>query len=174
MWPQVSLTPEAEFLDVNTQKSSEFSSLLFTVTSNNWFYSLPSLSKSGLKLVCNVNIVHGNLKSQNSQDHVQKLQRNCTFINSASGVNFLSVSKMLVNWWSTVLAPSIEETGGGALWAANIFMNLKKKSKWSWVGRGPGEDDLGKNLKTKISWNYPFQKRLGLRYHRMHIGAELN
>ncbi len=27
------------------------------------------LSKSGLKLVCNVNIVQGNLKSENSQDY---------------------------------------------------------------------------------------------------------
>ncbi len=30
------------------------------------------LSKSGLKLVCNVNIVLGNLKSENSQDDAQK------------------------------------------------------------------------------------------------------
>jgi hypothetical protein len=37
-----------------------------------------------LKLVCNVNIVYGNLKSENSQDYAQKPQRNCTFWNSAS------------------------------------------------------------------------------------------
>ena len=43
------------------------------------------LSKSGLKLVCNVNIVYGNLKSENSQDYAQKPQWNCTFINTASG-----------------------------------------------------------------------------------------
>ncbi len=30
------------------------------------------LSKSGLKLVCDVNIVYGNLKSENSQDYAQK------------------------------------------------------------------------------------------------------
>jgi hypothetical protein len=30
------------------------------------------LSISGLKLVCNVNIVLGNLKSENSQDYAQK------------------------------------------------------------------------------------------------------
>ncbi len=42
------------------------------------------LSKSGLKLVCNVNIVYGNLKSENSQNYAQKSQRNCTFMNSAS------------------------------------------------------------------------------------------
>jgi hypothetical protein len=39
------------------QKSLEFSSLLFIVTSTNGFYSPhPPLSKSGLKLVCNANI----------------------------------------------------------------------------------------------------------------------
>ncbi len=43
------------------------------------------LSKSGLKLLCNVNTVYGNLKSKNSQDYAQKPQRNCTFMNSASG-----------------------------------------------------------------------------------------
>jgi hypothetical protein len=44
----------------------------------------PALSNSGLKLVCNVNIVYGNLKSENSEDYAQK--RNCTFMNSAAGV----------------------------------------------------------------------------------------
>jgi hypothetical protein len=33
-----------------------------------------------LKLVCNVNIVYGNLKSENSQDNAQK---HFTFMNSA-------------------------------------------------------------------------------------------
>jgi hypothetical protein len=51
------------------------------------------LSKSGLKLVCNVNIVYGNLKSENSQDYTQKPQRNCMFVNSASGV-----FNILANW----------------------------------------------------------------------------
>jgi hypothetical protein len=44
----------------------------------------PHLSKSGLKLVCNVKVVYGNLKSENSQDHAQKPQRNCIFMNSAT------------------------------------------------------------------------------------------
>ncbi len=43
----------------------------------------PPPSKSGLKLVSNINIVHGNLKSENSQDYAQKSQRNSTFMNSA-------------------------------------------------------------------------------------------
>jgi hypothetical protein len=59
--------------------------LLFTVTSINGFYPLPTLSKSGLKLVCNVNIVYRNLKFEKSQDYVQKPQRSCTLRNSASG-----------------------------------------------------------------------------------------
>jgi hypothetical protein len=64
----------------NWDKSlKEFSSLLFTVTSTNGFTPLPPrpLSKSGLKLVCNV--------SKNSQDYAQKPQRNRTLMNSASG-----------------------------------------------------------------------------------------
>ncbi len=56
--------------------------MLFTVTSTNGYYPPPP-GKSGLKLVCNVNIVYGNLKSENSQDFVQKPQRNCTLMNSA-------------------------------------------------------------------------------------------
>jgi hypothetical protein len=80
---QLRRTPylEAEFLDVIGTKE-EFSPFLFTVTSTNRFYSSPPLSKSGLKLVCNVSIVYGNLKSENSQDYAQKHQLNCT--NSAS------------------------------------------------------------------------------------------
>ncbi len=51
----------------NWEKS--LSSLLFTVTSTNRFYPP---SKRGLKrLVCYVNIVYGNLKSDNSQDDAQ-------------------------------------------------------------------------------------------------------
>ncbi len=40
---------------------------------------------TGFETVCNVNIVYVNLKSENSQDYAQKPQRNCTFMNSASG-----------------------------------------------------------------------------------------
>jgi hypothetical protein len=80
-----SRSTEAKFLDViGTKKSHEFSSLLFTVTSTTDFTPLP-LSESCLKLACNLNTVYGNLKSENSQDYAQKRQRNCTFMNSASG-----------------------------------------------------------------------------------------
>jgi len=59
--------------------------MLFTVTLKNKFYSPPS--KNGLKLVCNVNIVYRNLKSENSQDYAKKSQRNCKFMSSASGLS---------------------------------------------------------------------------------------
>jgi hypothetical protein len=55
------------------QKSEEFPFLLFTVTSTDGFNSPHPLSKSGLKLVSNVNIVYGNLKTENSQDYAQNL-----------------------------------------------------------------------------------------------------
>jgi hypothetical protein len=51
------------------------------------FYSRPSsMSKIVLKLVCNVNIVFGNLTPENSQDYTQKPQRNRTSMNSTSVV----------------------------------------------------------------------------------------
>jgi hypothetical protein len=57
------------------------------VTSTNGIYSPPPrLSKSSLKKVCYVNIVYGNLKSENFQDYAQKPQRNCMFRNLASVV----------------------------------------------------------------------------------------
>jgi hypothetical protein len=77
--------PEAAFLDVIGTKVLRVFSLLFTINCyTNGFNSPPPCSKSGLKLVCNVNIVYGNLKSVNSQDYAQKPQRNSTFMNSAS------------------------------------------------------------------------------------------
>jgi hypothetical protein len=55
--------------------------LPFTVSSPIVFYPPPPPpGKSSLKLVCNVNIVYGNLKSENSQDYAPKPQRNCTFM----------------------------------------------------------------------------------------------
>ncbi len=76
--------PETEFLDVIGPKI-EFSSLLFAITSTTDFTPLPHLSRSGLELFYNVNILYRNLKSENSQDYAQKPQRTCSEMNSASG-----------------------------------------------------------------------------------------
>ncbi len=82
-----SVNPEAEFLDVIGTKVFR----VFLLTIHSQLYQLillppPHLEKSELKLACNVNIVYGNLKSENSQDYAQKPQRNCTSQNSASAV----------------------------------------------------------------------------------------
>ncbi len=67
---------EAEFLDVNWDKSLKSFPPCYS-------QSPPPLSKSGLKLVCYVNIAYG-FKSENSQDYAPKPQRKCMFMNSAS------------------------------------------------------------------------------------------
>jgi hypothetical protein len=46
-------------------KSSEFSSLRFTIISTD--FTPPPLEQSGLTLVCNINIVYRDLKSENSE-----------------------------------------------------------------------------------------------------------
>ncbi len=65
-----------------------------TGTSTNGFYPPPPPhppppSKSGLKLICNVNIVYLNLRSETSQDCAKKPQRNSTFMNSTSVPEFI-------------------------------------------------------------------------------------
>jgi hypothetical protein len=91
------------------RKSSEFSSLLFTVTSaalpwDFYFYKLTQpLKVSRAQLLYTVKEKRGkpdrkpyslpngfrnqyrDLMSEDSQDHAQKPQRNCMFMNSASG-----------------------------------------------------------------------------------------
>jgi hypothetical protein len=72
-----------------------------------------TLTKSDLKLVCNVNIVYGNFKSENSQDYAQKPQRNCTFMNSASGrfPSCCAANLQCRGWWA--LAPPVAPSGPG-------------------------------------------------------------
>ena len=82
------LLPEAEFLNVKRTEVLKLSSLPFTVTSFNGFFP-PPLEQNGLKLGCNVKIVYGNLKSENSQDYAQKPLQNCTLMNSASAALLL-------------------------------------------------------------------------------------
>jgi hypothetical protein len=84
------LEPRPNSWTKSRQKSSEFSSLLFKVTSNLQLCLLNTVKEKGGKpdekphhLSRNL---YKNLKSDNSQDYAQKPQRNCTFMNSASGV----------------------------------------------------------------------------------------
>jgi hypothetical protein len=74
---------EAEFLDAHGTKVLGVFLLII------WIYPPPPPSKSGLKLVCKVNNVYGNLKSESSQDYIKKPQRNCTFMNLASVLIYL-------------------------------------------------------------------------------------
>jgi hypothetical protein len=65
-----------------------------------------------MKLVCKINIVYGNFKSENSQDYIQKPQRNCTFMNLASGKGFsphCSEPKFL----KLLRSPGIDSPSGG-------------------------------------------------------------
>jgi hypothetical protein len=81
---------EVEFLDVNCNWDRSLESFPHCYTQSPVLTDLtphpPTPSKSCLKLVCNVNIVYENLKSENSQDYAQKPQQNCMFMNSASGL----------------------------------------------------------------------------------------
>ncbi len=68
------------FLQTHATSYSFFSSLLYTVKEkgrkpNRKPYPLPNTLKNP----------YGNLKPENSQDNAQKPQRNCRFMNSASG-----------------------------------------------------------------------------------------
>ncbi len=62
----------------------EFSSLIFTVTSTMGFYSLLPLSKSGLQLVCNGNIVYKilNIKPRNLNEIVNFRSLRCIVKNA--------------------------------------------------------------------------------------------
>ncbi len=77
--------PEAEFLDVIGAKSLKSFPPCYSQSPLLILHSSP-WRKSGLKLVCNVNIVYGNLMSENSQYYAQKPQGNSTFMNSPSAV----------------------------------------------------------------------------------------
>jgi hypothetical protein len=95
------------------QKSKEFSSLLFIVIFTNGFY----LSKSGLKMVCNVNFVYGNLQFENSHDYAQKPQRNCTFMHFALVYaqqllsNIMSFCNLYTSGAGSQIVPAIDGAG---------------------------------------------------------------
>ncbi len=78
----------------------------------------PPPCKSGLKLVCNVNIVYGNLKSENSQAYAQKPQWNCMFINSTSEAEFLDEIQKKSEEFSSLL---LTLTSTALLWDFYFF-----------------------------------------------------
>jgi hypothetical protein len=72
--PSTEHSPAAVFKRIlGSYWDKSLKSFLFTITSTTDFTPQPPLRKSGLKLVCNVNIVHGGLKSENSQDYSMAL-----------------------------------------------------------------------------------------------------
>ncbi len=68
-----------QILGRNWDKSLKSFPPCYSVTSANGFYSASPLRKSGLKLVYNLNMVYGNIKSENSQDNAQIPQRHFTY-----------------------------------------------------------------------------------------------
>jgi hypothetical protein len=78
------LKPKAEFSD-NWDLRVFLLANHSHLTSTNGFYSPPLEQKWFKTGLYTVNIVYGNFKSENSQGYAQKRQRNCTFMNSASG-----------------------------------------------------------------------------------------
>jgi hypothetical protein len=106
---------------------------VFTVTSTNGFYSSlpPLLSKSGLKLVCNVNIVYGNLKSENSQDYAQTPQPNYTFMNMASGS---SATILSVEMDGCESVPCVVHLGTHATGRVNVQSNTQTSALACEVG----------------------------------------
>jgi hypothetical protein len=121
---------EAEFLDVIGAKVLRV--FLLAIHSHLLLIDLtppplPPLSKSGLKLFCNVNNVYGNL----TQEYAQKPQRNYTFMNSASALErryvtsvnpgcgqhqFLPVPLDYSSFLITLLATSLEHVAGTRGW----------------------------------------------------------
>jgi hypothetical protein len=114
--------------------------LLFTVTSTTGLYYPHSLRKSGLKLVGNVNIVYRNLKYENSKDYAQKPQRNCKFMNSASGhrfkndVNDFSSFSDICFFYGHSLVSLNMSTGGRHLqaWKKHTYLHLHALKLLSW------------------------------------------
>jgi hypothetical protein len=67
------MTNEAEFLGLILIGTKVFLLAIHNHLYKRVLLPLP-LGKSGLKSVCNVNIVYGNLRSKNSQDYARKPQ----------------------------------------------------------------------------------------------------
>jgi hypothetical protein len=85
MWQGLYTYTEAEFLYIMETKVFILA-IHCRLYTNGLTPPPPPLQENGMKLCCDVNIVYGNLESENSQDYAQKPQRNCTFMNSTSGL----------------------------------------------------------------------------------------
>ncbi len=81
-------------------------------------------SKSGLKLVFNVNIVYGNLRSDNSQDYAQKPQQNCTFMNSAAAHALLAILVLIQRNCKVKIHPTVRGQAGYSHLFAIFFAEI--------------------------------------------------
>ncbi len=94
------VSPEAEFWDV-------IGTRVFLLAFHGHLYQQillslppPPSQQKWFETGYNVNIVYVNLKAVNSQDYAQKPQRNCTFMNSASGLLFPVAHSFLLQFFS--------------------------------------------------------------------------
>ncbi len=100
-------------------------------------FTLPPLSKSGLKLVCNVNIVYGNFKSKDCQDYSQKPQWNCMFMNSTSDLAEILVLVHLTPLTSSVQGISFAWICSFLYHTALLFLIIKTAESGVFCNKRP-------------------------------------
>ncbi len=124
--------PEAEFLNFIGTKVWRIS--LLAIHKSPLLKILPPpLSKSGLKLVCNVQTVYGNFKSEYSQDYAQKPQRNYMFMNSASVLSnkLFGLSMNFSVPTTATECQTYTETQKNSIMYNTLHALIKKKTKFS-------------------------------------------
>ncbi len=128
------MKPEAEFLDVIGTKFLRFFLLAIHCHLYLRIYPPPPSPqrKIGLKLVCNVNIMYGNLKSEKSQDYAQKHQRHCTFMNSASGYILVNICLRICSFEksSMIIQLNVRLHKYSHFKAVNFLGNLTRYNRW--------------------------------------------
>ncbi len=118
---------------------------------------------------------HRNLKSENSQDYAQKPQRNCKFMNSAFGHNYMfNVSSWLVQrkvrgtagrGAGRYFCPSgWREGGGGSVWRV-MKVHCKKFSGFPGpAGDGKADNLFPSSFQPSLQWSsgiYPYHGNAG-------------